>query len=78
MNYILLTTTRCPKCPAFKAFVADNVPFEGQIYDETCPEFMDLVQKWNATAAPVMIILDGDTEVFRTSDMAALADFLER
>lgn len=78
MNYILLTTTSCPKCPAMKEFVSENLAgFSGKILDETNPNFMDQVQKYGVTVAPVLIIFDGEKEVFRGSEIYEVEDFLK-
>lgn len=77
MKYILLTTTYCPKCPSFKSFVQEKITMEGRIVDETMGDFTDIITEYNATAAPLMIILDSqDREVFRTSETTELEDFL--
>lgn len=77
MNYLLFTTTRCPKCPEFKQFVADNVPFEGVILDETMPDFHDKIAESGVSNAPTILIFDGDKEVFRGSEVYELEDFLK-
>ena len=79
MKYILLTTTSCPKCPAMKEFVQNNFAEEsGEILDETSPNFMDLVQKYGVTVAPVLIILEGEKEVFRGTEPSEIEYFLEK
>jgi hypothetical protein len=76
MNYLLFTTTRCPKCPEFKEFVADNVTFDGTILDETLPEFHDKIAEYGVANAPTIIVFDGETEVFRGSEVYELEGFL--
>ncbi len=76
MNYILFTTTRCPKCPEFKSFVSKNINFKGKILDETMPEFSEKIQELNVTAAPTIIIFEDGKEVFRASETYELEGFL--
>ncbi|MDH3324774.1 MAG: hypothetical protein OEL89_03990 [Candidatus Peregrinibacteria bacterium] len=78
MNYILLTTTACPKCPEFKQFVVDNVTFEGVLLDETNPEFTNRIAELGVTAAPTMVIFEDEKEIFRTSETYELQDFLAK
>jgi hypothetical protein len=77
MNGILITTTTCPKCPALKAWVADNVKFDVLIVDEMHPEFTDLLQKYNVTAAPTFLIEENGEEVFHGNDDYEIEDFLK-
>ncbi len=76
MNYLLFTTTRCPKCPEFKKFVTDNVSFEGKILNETMEEFGDLIADYDVSNAPTIIIFDDGREVFRGSETYELEGFL--
>ncbi len=79
MNYLLLTTTSCPKCPAMKEFVRENFAgFSGEILDETKPNFMEEVQKYGVTVAPVLLIFDNGKEVFRGSEIYEVEDFLKQ
>ena len=77
MNYKLFTTSTCPKCPEFKAFVAENVKFEGEILDEKTPNFMDQAQNYGITKAPAFLVFEGEKEIFRTSETYDLDDFLK-
>lgn len=77
MNGILLTTTSCPKCPAMKAWVADNITFDVRIVDETAPDFGDLLAKYNVTAAPTLIIEQDGKEIFRGNEDYEIEDFLK-
>jgi len=78
MNYLLLTTTSCPKCPAMKKFVSKNLAgFSGEILDETAPNFMAEVQKYGVIAAPVLLIFKDGKEVFRGSEIYEVEDFLK-
>ena len=77
MNSLLFTTTRCPKCPEFKQFVADNVSFDGVILDETMSGFHDKIAEYSVSNAPTIIIFEEDKEVFRGSETYELEEFLK-
>jgi len=77
MNYILLTTTSCPKCPAMKEFVRENLAkFSGEIWDETKPNFLDKARELGITSVPVLIFFDNGKEIFRGSEPYEAEDFL--
>lgn len=79
MNYILFTTTRCPKCPAFKEFVHKFVNFDGQILDETAESFSTLTTNYAISSVPHMIVFEGEnqnTKIFETGDASELYSFL--
>ena len=76
MKYILITTTRCPKCPEFKSFVEDNVSFEGKIIDETTPGFTDKISELGVANAPTIVVYQNEKEIFRGSETYELEDFL--
>ncbi|MBT3348776.1 hypothetical protein HN954_01605 [bacterium] len=79
MNALLFTTTRCPKCPAFKKFVEETLQeFDGEMLDETMPHFMDEAAKFGVTAAPLLIIFENGNEVFRGSEISEIQDFLKK
>lgn len=77
MNGILLTTMSCPKCPAMKQWVADNIDFDVRVVNDMDPDFGDLVAKYSLTAAPTFIIEKDGTEVFRGSETYEIEDFLK-
>ena len=77
MNYILFTTTQCPKCPAFKEFIAENIDFDGEIINEQNSNFMDNVKIFGVSNAPTIVILENEKEVFRADDISQLAEFLK-
>jgi glutaredoxin len=77
MNGILLTTTTCPKCPAMKAWVSDNIKFDVRIVDETAPDFGDLLRKYGVTAAPTLIIEKDGKELFRGNEDYEVEEFLK-
>lgn len=79
MNYVLFTTTRCPKCPAFKEFVQKFVNFEGKIINETDPSFETLTKTYNISAVPHIIIFEKEnleSKIFETGDATELYSFL--
>ncbi len=77
MNGILLTTMSCPKCPAMKAWIADNIKFDVRVVDDMAPDFGDLVAKYNLAAAPTFIIEKDGAEIFRGSESYEVEDFLK-
>lgn len=78
MNGILITTTTCPKCPAMKTWVADNIDFEIDVFDETSPGFTDILGDYSVTHAPTLILFDEDgKELFRGGEGSEVADFLK-
>ncbi|OGH67008.1 MAG: hypothetical protein A3B90_02040 [Candidatus Magasanikbacteria bacterium RIFCSPHIGHO2_02_FULL_41_13] len=79
MNYILFTTTRCPKCPAFKEFVQKFVNFPGKTLNELDESFAALSINYNVSSVPHLFIFEGETEetnLFDTNDVAELYSFL--
>ncbi len=78
MNYICFTTTSCPKCPEFKSFITNNIKFEGEIWDETKPNFTEKIAEYGVTAAPTILIFEDEKEVLRTSEIYELDEFLKK
>lgn len=78
VTYLLFTTTTCPKCPAFKAWVSEFLDgYPGQVVDNTSPDFMDKAQTYGVTTAPTLILFDeAEGEIFRTDEISAIADYL--
>jgi len=77
MNGILLTTMSCPKCPAIKAWIADNIKFDVRLVDDMAPDFGDVVAKYGVTAAPYFIIEEDGKEIFRGQEDYEIEDFLK-
>jgi glutaredoxin len=77
MHYILFTTTHCNKCPAMKSFVKDKVKFSGKILDENSEDFREEVAKNNLTSAPTFIVHDKNQEIFRSSEIYEIEEFLK-
>ena len=77
MHFLLFTTTTCPKCPAFKEFVAENIDFDGEILDETNPGFSEKIAESGVTVAPAILIFEDGKEIFRTGEVSELQDFLK-
>jgi len=79
MKYLLFTTTTCPKCPAMKEFVANEVSFEGEQIDNNSPDFMEKAGELKVDSAPTLIIYDdGDNEVFRGNEVSQVQEFLSQ
>ncbi len=78
MNYLLFTTTRCPKCPAFKEFVAENVTFSGEVLDEMSPDFPEKSMDLGITVAPTIVVFnEKGSEIFRANETDELDGFLK-
>ena len=79
MRYLLFTTTTCPKCPAMKNFVAENLQnLEGETLDNTSPDFGERIAEAKVQTAPTIIFYEGDSEVFRASEVGELVEWLEK
>lgn len=77
MKYILFTTTTCPKCPVVKSFVAEKINFEGEILDNSTPDFATQIQKFGVQNAPTLIIFDdSEKEIFRGNEVSEIENFL--
>jgi len=77
MKYILFTTTSCPKCPALKRFVEDNISFDGEELDNTDSDFLDRAKELKIEAAPTLVIFKGDKEIFRGNEIQEVREFLK-
>ena len=78
MKYILFTTETCPKCPEVKTYIKEKISFEGELLDNTAPNFMELAGEYGVTGAPTMIIFnDAKKEIFRGSETYEIEDFLK-
>jgi len=78
MNYLLLTTTTCPKCPEMKKFVQDNISFDGKILNENSEGFYTILTEYNLSVAPTFLVLKGDVEVFRASEIEEISNWLKK
>ncbi len=79
MTSLLFTTTTCPKCPAFKTFVAERISFPVEILNETMPNFSDKIAEYGVTNAPTLIVFDdGGKEIFRGSELYEVEEFLKK
>ncbi len=77
MKATLFTTTTCPKCPAFKHYISQHVPFGVRVLDEREPDFRDLAGQFGVSSAPTLIVQDGQgKELLRTSEESEVAAFL--
>lgn len=79
MNYLLFTTTTCPRCPAFKEFVNKFIKFPGKILDEQNENFQRLGLEYAISSVPAILIFEDETmenALCRTSDPAELYEFL--
>ena len=76
MKFLLFTTSQCPKCPEFKDYVADKITFEGEILNETHPQFMAKIQEFSVISAPTIIFFKDDKETYRTQEIYELEEFL--
>ncbi len=77
MHYLLFTTTRCPKCPDFKNFVAEKISFKGECLNEQHSDFQRLAAKFGVTMAPsILIFSDQNERLLCTSETHELETFL--
>ncbi len=79
MNYLLFTTTTCPRCPAFKEFVSKFIKFSGKIIDERDENFKSLTLEYSISSVPTILIFEDESmenALCRTSDPAELYTFL--
>ena len=76
MRYFLFTTTTCQKCPELKAFVEENVSFDGVILDENDFDFGVKMAEFGVATAPTFIVVDGDLELFWGSEIYEIQEFL--
>ena len=76
MKYLLVTTTTCIKCPSFKEIVKNKLQFDGEIINEQSLNFSEILQKYNISSAPTIIIFENEKEIFRTTEEFALVEFL--
>lgn len=77
MHYLLFTTTACPKCPEFKAFVTDNILFKGEMLDENHEDFQAKAAEFEITMAPLLIVFSEYDEVLlKASEIVEVEDFI--
>jgi glutaredoxin len=69
MNYLLFTTTTCPKCPAVKEYIASRTEFSGKILDNTHPEFAEEAAQYGIITAPCCIVFKDGQEIGRGSEV---------
>ena len=60
-----------------KEWVAKNIDFEINVFDETSPGFTDILGDYSVTAAPTLILFKDGEEVFRGNEETEVADFLK-
>ena len=69
----------CPKCPAMKSFVAENLKFEGEVLDNDSSNFMEKAGELKVDSAPTLIIFDeNEQEIFRGNEVGEVKDFLQQ
>jgi len=73
----LFTTTTCPKCPEFKKFSQENCRFSLEVLNEKSENFSQEISEFGVSAAPTILIFKKNKEVFRTSDLSELDNFLK-
>jgi hypothetical protein len=79
MNYLLFTTTQCPKCPAFKEFIQKNIHFGGEIIDQNNENFYSLSREFLVNSVPTLFIFEDETRdgaLLRTSEVSDVYDFI--
>ena len=78
MRYLLFTTTTCPKCPAMKEAISEQIKFDGEIVDDLNPSFFDKAKEFNISSVPTLIIFENDDIVGQIQDPSQLPDLLEK
>ena len=77
MNYLLFTTTTCPKCPAIKEYIESNLDFPGQMINEDSAKFHQLAEEHQVMKVPTLIIFNTEgKEIFRAHDGSEVAEFI--
>jgi len=77
-KYYLFTTHSCPKCPAMKKFIDENIDLEGEILDNGHINFMTMSEKYEVSEAPTFILVDEEeNEIFRANDIYEIEEFIE-
>lgn len=79
MQYLLFTTTSCPKCPAFKRQLELTLAtVAGRVIDERDADFAALAQRHSVGNVPLLIVFDdeaGESAVLRTGEVSDLLGF---
>ena len=79
MQYLLFTTTTCPKCPEIKEYVLSSCPISGQIVDNTSPDFGILASTFSVSIAPTFLVFDDNrSEVFRGNEVYEIESFFKK
>lgn len=79
MQAQLFTTTICPKCPAFKKFVTQNLKFPVKLLDEKSPDFQEQAAKLGVKSVPTLIIFDeAAKELFRFSEIPEVQEAMSK
>jgi len=78
MQYLLFTTLTCPKCPAVKVWVTENISFPGRIIDNGQADFMDLAMQYGVQEAPTFIALnENQAELWRANEVSEIQHYLK-
>lgn len=79
MQYLLFTTSTCPKCPAFKQQVSLTLGhMQGSTIDERHPDFARLTDEYSIGSVPLLLIFDDENResaALRTSEIADVLSF---
>ena len=77
-SVLVITTTRCPKCPAFSKAIQKLAGINTEYINENDKHFASLCDKYEATTAPTAILFDDDntTVLLKTDDVEELKKML--
>ncbi|MBP9761254.1 MAG: hypothetical protein KBD15_03390 [Candidatus Magasanikbacteria bacterium] len=80
MNYLLFTTSTCPKCPLFKDFVQKHLHVQGEIIDQHDTQFEPLSREFVVSHVPTLLVFEDEqreTAVLRTSEISDVYEFIQ-
>lgn len=79
MNYLLFTTSSCPKCPEVKTYVQDNLGIRGRVVDNSDADFMNLATQHGVMQAPTLLVFcENKGEEFRGNEVGEIEYWLKQ
>ena len=77
LNYMLFTSSSCPKCPEMKKIVKESISFDGVVLDNTMNDFRQNAERLNVMTAPTLVVLEGGNEIGRVTEPSQINDLLK-